>query len=184
MNKLALSAAVAAGTLVFAASANAQYNIPTRAGVSVGIYIPRDAETRAALGDNIMRFGFGNVRAQRTGNLKIGTEFDIISASRGGNRLMMIPVTIMAEQQLPMGESSGFTPYVRGFAGAAYIDYSIVASDGNRHASRVIRPTYGAEAGVVLTDRVRLSARYNIFPRTGGFDFSGTQLSATISVGF
>jgi hypothetical protein len=30
---------------------------------------------------------------------------------------------------------------------------------------------------------VRLAARYNYFPRTGGYDFSGLTLTAAVSLG-
>lgn len=159
------------------AASYAQSSMDT--GVSAGLYLPSDGAVRNAFGSSIFRFGFGQVGSQRTGNFKIGTELDFITANKNGNRLFIVPFTLTAEQQLAF--SGGTRPYIKPFAGLAYMDYS-VGIPGGRSESKVIRFTYGVEGGVVVSDHLRLSARYNVFPKTGGFDFSGLTVMATFSL--
>jgi hypothetical protein len=150
-------------------------------GFSAGIYLPTNGTIRDAFGSQIMRFGFANVGSQRTGNFKIGTELDIISANRNGNRLFIVPFTLGAEQQLSGDQNATARSYIKPFAGLAYMDYGVTVG-ATRNESKVLRFTYGAEFGVVVSDHLRLAARYNVFPKTGGFDFSGLNLSATFSI--
>ncbi len=162
--------------LAFAGAANAQN--PLDIGASVGVFMPSSRVMRDAFGSQVLRFGLGSVGRQSTGNFKIGTEMDIISANKNGNRLFIVPFTFNAEQQL--ATSGALRPYIKPFAGLAYIDYGI-NTFGGRQDNKLIRLTYGAEAGIVLSEKLRLSARYNIF-QNSGLDFSGLTLSATFSL--
>jgi hypothetical protein len=175
--KLSLRSVLLVGTVVAAAAAHGQS--PLDIGASAGVYIPSDGAVRNAFGSSIFRFGFGQVGRQSTGNFKIGTELDFITANKNGNRLFIVPFTLTAEQQL--GFSGTTRPYIKPFAGLAYMDYS-VGIPGGRSESKVVRFTYGLEGGVVVSDHLRLSARYNVFPKTGGLDFSGLTLMATFSL--
>ncbi len=154
---------------------------PLDLGVSAGIYMPTSGAVRDAFGSSVFRFGLGSVGSQRTGNVKIGTELNFITANKNGNRLLMVPFTVAAEQQLTMDRNATTRPYVKAFAGLAYIDYGI-NNFGGRQTDRGIRPTFGVEGGLVVSDRLRLSARYNQMTRIGGFDFSGVTLAATFSL--
>jgi hypothetical protein len=156
----------------------AQAQDPFDLGASVGVFMPSSRTIRDAFGSQVLRFGFGGVGRQSTGNFKLGTELDIISANKNGNRLFILPFTFAAEQQLAM--AGAVRPYVKPFAGLAYIDYGISTPSGRRD-SKIVRVTYGAEVGVVLSEKLRLSARYNVF-QNSGFDFSGLTLSATFSI--
>jgi outer membrane autotransporter protein len=163
---------------VLATTASAQ--IPNL-GATAGLYFPVSREMRDAFGNSIFRFGFGQAAQSKTGNLKIGTSFDIITANHDGNRLFMLPVTLEVEQQLTMNPGATTKPYAKAFIGAAFIDYGIT-QNGNRFSSQVIRPTLGAELGLVFAERLRLAARYNAFQKTGGFDFSGVSVSLTFNL--
>jgi hypothetical protein len=171
---LALASVVVFGA---ASSANAQIDL----GASAGWYIPVSSDVRDAFGNAIFHFGIGSVGRVTTGNLKIGTNLDFITANRNGNRLLIVPLTLEVEQALTMDAHATTKPYIKGFIGGAYMDYGITQA-GIRTEDKVLRMTLGAEFGVVISDRLRLSARYNAFPKTGGFDFSGITLSATVQV--
>ncbi|MEZ0326848.1 MAG: hypothetical protein ACAH95_13190 [Fimbriimonas sp.] len=164
------------GALAVAGAAQAQN--PFDLGASVGIFMPSSGTIRNAFGSQILKFGFGGVGQQSTGNLKIGTEFDIMSANKNGNRLLIMPFVFTGEQQLAM--EGAVRPYIKPFAGLAYIDYGINVP-GGRKESKVIRVTYGLEGGIVLSQKLRLSARYSMF-QNSGFDFNGLTLSATFSL--
>jgi hypothetical protein len=177
MRKTLLGSFAALAIMAAAGPANAQFDI----GASAGFFLPSSGEVRGAFGSSIFKFGIGGVGRQSTGNLKMGTQLDFITANKNGNRMFIAPFTFNVEQALSLDQSSNIVPYVKAFAGLAYIDYGITRG-GLRFDEKVIRPTYGIEGGVVVTDRIRLSARYNMFPKTGGFDFSGLTVAATISL--
>jgi hypothetical protein len=171
-----LSIVVVAGAL----SATSAAQLPGL-GASVGLYMPVDSDVRDAFGSSILRFGFGQDARTRTGNLLIGTSLDIVTANKHGNRLFLAPFTVSAEQALTLDRNASMKPYIKGFLGAAYIDFSI-ERNGSHYDDKVLRAVYGAEFGVVMSDRLRLSARYTAYPKTGRFDFSVLTLSATFSL--
>lgn len=150
----------------------------TGLSLSAGFYVPTNGAIRDAFGSSIFHFGFGGSAPTRTGNLQMGTQLDFITASKNGNRLFMAPLTYNVEQQLTMDPNATVKPYVKGFAGIAYIDYGISVGI-DRFESRVFRPTFGGELGIVLSDHLRVSARYNFFSKADGFDFSGLTVGAT-----
>jgi hypothetical protein len=170
------SAILVLGALSTAASAQ----IPN-VGATVGLYFPTSSEMRDAFGNSILRFGFGDAARSKTGNIKFGTAFDIITANKNGNRLLLVPVTFEAEQQLTLNPAATTRPYVKAFAGIAYMDYGITMG-GTRYDDKLIRTTIGAELGIVFAERFRLSARYNAFPKASGFDFSGMSVNLTFNL--
>ncbi|CAN5469388.1 hypothetical protein BH11ARM1_BH11ARM1_08550 [soil metagenome] len=172
---LALAALALVGT---AAQANAQYDL----GASAGLYLPTSGNVRDAFGSQILKFGFGSVGKVSTGNLKIGTGLDFITANKNGNRMLVIPFTVNVEQALTMDRNASTKPYVKGFAGLAYMDFGIT-TNAIRTEEKAVRMTVGAEFGIVMSDRIRLSARYNYFPKVGGYDLSGISLNATFGFG-
>lgn len=177
MNKTLYGSMAVVALALAATPAQAQFDL----GASAGFFIPTSSEVRDAFGGAIFKFGLGGVGRQSTGNLKIGTQLDFITGSRNGNRMFLVPLTLNVEQALSLDQSGTTIPYVKAFAGIAYMDYGITQA-GIRHEDKLIRATYGAELGIVMAQRFRLAARYNVFPNTGGFDFSGLTLSATVSI--
>ena len=175
--------AAASVLLAVASMANAQQNSQTGIGVSVGIYTPTSSQVRHDLGNQAIQFGLGGASTKRPAEGSITPQYNLIIANGNGNKLFVLPFTYGYEYHFGTDTSSKFLPYVRPFAGVAYYDYSITdLSSGEHDSAKAFGATYGIEGGILLSNKIKVSAAYNYFTPSSGLSFSGWSLSATYSL--
>lgn len=173
---------IVSAALGVTAAAHAQYSDPkTYLGGSVGIYMPTNSMIRDRLGNSTVTFGLGNVGDLPNEAKRIASDFDFITASKDGNRLFVGSLTFGYTRRLGSSLYKTTVPYVKLFAGPSYFDYA-VDTTGGRLSGKKIGLNYGAEAGLLFVNRVKLSARYMGLSEQKGLDFSGFILSATVNI--
>jgi len=150
-------------------------------GGTVGTFTPTGSKLRDAFGANRFKIGFRPVAPKEFPNRWLpDVGVDAISAERRDNRLFILPVTFGVVKRF--GNPKDFIrPYVRVGAGVAYMDYAF-DSGGRRIAAKRFGPTGNLEAGLRITDRVRISATYHVFPEYDETKFDGIELSLTYTV--
>ncbi|MDR3691655.1 MAG: hypothetical protein P4L46_19910 [Fimbriimonas sp.] len=182
MNKKSL---VALGALVTVVSpAFAQQPTPPSAsfGPSIGIFMPSSSEIRKDLGSGAFQIGFGATGVSRPSEGSITPSLSLIVAKGNSNSLYIVPYTFGYEYHFGVDNSSEFLPYIRPFAGVAYYDYSITDTAGSHFGVKRLGGTAGLEAGFQIGSKIRVSAKYNFFTPSSGFDFDGLSLSATYAL--
>ena len=169
---------------VIVSSAFAQQSTSgTGIGVSVGIFDPSSAQIKKDLGSQFLSFGLGGAQTGRPSEGAVTPEYTLIIASGNGNKFFVLPLTYGYEYHFGSASNSKFLPYVRPFAGLAYYDYSITDLASGQHSSaKQLGGTYGLEGGVIIGNKLKVSAAYNYFTNAGGFSFNGLTLSATYSL--
>ena len=151
-------------------------------GVEAGAYFPTDAKIRDIFGTSVFKVGFNYGNAGRQADKwRLTYNFNFLSADKDGSRFFLVPVTA-AVGRIFGDEDSSTRTYVRAGVGFAYMDYGINVSSVDRRTDRKILPTANVEAGVILSDRLRLGGSYNWFSKTDGLDFSGFQVTLSYSV--
>jgi hypothetical protein len=151
----------------------------TYLGLEAGAYFPQDSTIKTIFGATLPRFGLSFINNSQPDKMKPSFDFSVIGANKNGSRFLCIPVTIGLGQQYG-APGSGSRPYWRVGAGAAYFDYSIDPNNtGNPTAAHKIGFTGVAEAGILISERIRLSASYNYFSKQDNFDFSGFDLKVS-----
>ncbi len=63
-------------------------------------------------------------------------------------------------------------PFARLSGGLAYNDHTFDLN-GVHYGTKTVGPDAAVEVGTVVATRWRLSARYNVFTKSDGFDFNG-----------
>lgn len=176
MNVLA-AATLAAGAVI--ASAQNPDNSGTYLGLEAGAYFPTDTVIRNVFGSTLPRVGLNFINNAQPDKLKLSLNFSIIGANKNGNRFLAIPVTAGVGRQYGSAGSSA-RPYWRAGAGAAYFDYSIdPTNSGTPIAAHKVGFTAIGEVGLLLSERVRVSASYNYFSKQDDFNFSGFDLKVS-----
>lgn len=154
-------------------------NAGTYLGLEAGAYFPTNSVIRDVFGSTLPRIGINFINNNQPNKFKPSFNFGVIGANKNGSRFLAIPVTVGVGQQYGH-PGSGSRPYWRAGAGAAYFDYSIDQNNtGNPIAARKVGFCGVAEAGILLSERVRLSAAYNYFSKQDDFDFSGWELKVS-----
>lgn len=172
-------ALVSLAAMALAGHAQAQQVPDIYLGVSAGTYMPTNSTIRRAFGDNVFNYGISPMGAQAaSGSSAPSIEFQ--SANNNGNRLFIGSLTY-GYQKLFGDTSAVVVPYGRVFVGGTYFDYGI-DQPGGRQSGKKFGTTGGAELGIVISNRLRLSAKYNFYSKVDGFDFQGLTLSATVSL--
>ncbi len=173
-----------AAVTLLSAGALAQTNTTTRLfdgkfGISAGAYFPQSAALREAFDDAILSVGFQVIDDRFEDRWKFKPDLSLIRAERRGNDLTVAILSFGAGRSFGKSESS--TPYVQGGVGLAYFDYDFVAGGTSYNDSRLGWATH-VEAGVIMNQSLKLSARYNFLSKQSGVNFSGLEL--TLSYGF
>jgi hypothetical protein len=164
-------------------NAQAQDNKSFSLGVSAGLFFPTDSEIRDIFGESIFRWGITPFADRNVGRWKVFTDIGLVHTENDDDRFLLIPAVVGIETRWGDRETDQAVPYARLGAGITYMDYSIERpSTMVRHRARKFGTTALGEVGVILHDRLRVSASYNWFSKTDGFDFSGLNLSATYTV--
>lgn len=160
-------------------------------GPTVGGYFFTNKLLRDGFGYPVISYGFSPVPTGRPAEHKIQPDINIISASKNGNKLFLLPVTAAYELQLIQksngidrvyGDKPSIIPFVRLLAGPAYYDYALTDSVGVRRSGKTVGITAGAVVGVAFSQRLTLSGGYNYFSKVDGLDFSGFSVNLTYSI--
>jgi hypothetical protein len=146
--------------------------------VSAGSYMPRDATIKGIFGSSSFAWGFGFGKADRTHRNGLGFDLSGVSLSATNNRFFSIGGTYGYEVQ--SGKGSATMTYARVGTGIAYYDYNMNIGINNL-TGKVAKQFSAAEAGIVLSNRISLSAQYMLMPKLSGLDFSGLRLAAMYS---
>ena len=146
--------------------------------VSAGTYMPKDATVKSIFGSSSFAWGFGLGTASRANRAGLGFDMSGISLSASNNRFFSIGATYGYEVQ--SGKGSATMTYARVGTGIGYFDYNLMVGLSNL-TGHVAKQYSLAEAGIVLSNRVTVSAQYMLMPKLSGLDFSGLRLSAMYS---
>lgn len=149
-------------------------------GAKVGISRFSSGETRDLLGSNKLSIGLSPMSKPYSGGYRLGSDVDLTIINKNGNKLALIPVTYGITTNLG-GGNEGVLPYAAARVGVAYADYSITRN-ATRYSTKKLMGTTNFELGVVVNKNLVLSARYDIFPKTEGFDFNGLGFQATWAI--
>jgi hypothetical protein len=156
-------------------------------GIDVGVFRPMSGEIRDKFGDNLLRIGFRPFSRRISDDWKFIFDFMIISASRRGNRMLVVPITFGFTRSFAKPDDDTI-PFVQLGAGPAYYDYSIERDTGvppagvgsiERFRGKKIGGNANVELGVIWNQRFALVGRADFFTKTDDFDFSG--LTFTLS---
>jgi len=181
MNRKPMIALVPMAALALAGAAHAQYDKEDlNFGGSVGFYMPTSSVIKDAFGSSVINYGIGPVGNKRPSSGSVTPSLEILSANKNGNKLFIGTFTYGYEKHLA-DDRSMTVPYIRVFGGLSYFDYGI-DQIGGRQSAKKIGYTTGAEFGLVLASRLRLSARYNFYTKQDDFDFNGLSLTATYAL--
>lgn len=145
------------------------------AGPEIGVYLPSSSTLQSALGKQWMSFGVTTMRQGTQQSKAIGTNWNVISQSRNGNKVFMGSYSLGLSQ--PLGDvGNDLRPYFAIRGGLSYIDYAIGAGAG-RVGGKRLGYNINAEVGVMFGDRLSLSARYDTFSKHEGITFDGLSLN-------
>lgn len=172
----ALLSLAAAALLAWAPGARAQGADGVSIGLRVGAYFPGDVDVRDHFGEVLPIIGIARAMPARPGSFSLFPNLEVSGARSGSDRFLVIPLTLMAEYQLP-GNPRVFVPFVRAEGGVAYYDYRVRLDSANVARARRGGPAGAVEAGAVITPYLRASARYRVFKEFDTLDFSGVELN-------
>lgn len=170
--------------IIAAASAFGQSN-QTFAGPELGVFFPADKSLRDALGNNWVSFGLGRLRVDQADKRRFAWDVEFTSQSKSGSKVFMGALSYGI--LMPLGGGSqpyalsrsglNISPYAAIRAGGSYIDFAVNTNPGRQSGKR-IGLNANAELGILIGDRINLSARYDLNPSHNGLSFSGLTLSA------
>lgn len=148
-------------------------------GLDVSAFFPSDRDiVRAFAAAN---YGIG--LSPTNINFRPGTHFiwdiGLNGDSRAGSRYFTVAPTFGVIYS-PQNEDSQstFRPYFAARVGPYYADYSILRNN-TRFKDRGFGWNGNVEAGLFLTDKIRVSVRYDKFSEKDGFDLGGLRAGVT-----
>lgn len=176
MNRLAL---LTGTTFVLAASSFAQYqNFQQFLGPEVGLYLPAQSALRDAVGSQWVSLGLGSVSLKDAQKTKFSPNFNAITGDKNGNKIFLFSYSFGMTQPLTSDLSkAGVVPFYALRGGLSYIDYGVTTAPGVRTSGKKLGWNGNAEVGIIFSQRLALSARYDLFPRYDGLQFDGLSLS-------
>lgn len=174
-NRLCLLAAAALTIAPLAAQAQYDHYV----GPEVGVFLPTDSNLRGALGSQWWSIGVSTMKQGTMLTQKVGTNMNLISQSKNGNKVFMGSYTfgiVVPFNQDMRKANSDFQPYFAVRAGLNYTDYAITFNS-QRLGGKNLGYNANAEFGIQFGDRFTVSARYDISPDYDGFNFDGLSFS-------
>lgn len=177
MRRALLSLAAVAVLLAVPPQAAAQSD-GLRIGLRLGAYFPSDVDVRERFGDVLPLVGIARAMPARPGSFSLFPSLEVSGARSGSDRFLIVPLTLVAEYQLPV--NGPVVPFVRGEGGIAYYDYRVRLDTANVARGREFGPAAAAEAGLVVSQHLRASARYRLFQEYDNFNFSGFELNLVL----
>lgn len=158
--------------LAVTASAHAQTRY---IGPDIGVYYPSSSTLRDALGDAWFSIGATTMRDGVLQSKALGTNWNVVSKSNGGNKVFMGSYSLGLFQPLG-GPEQQTRPFFAVRGGLSYIDYAIGPTN-NRTSGKRLGYNANAEFGIMFGERLSLSARYDVFSEHDGLNFDGLSLS-------
>jgi len=143
-------------------------------GIDVGVYYPTDSVIRGVYGTGL-KLGISPVTHIRNDNWHLDGDISIIADNHEGNKLFILPVNAAFERSFGP-DNADSQPFVRLSAGAVYNDHSFNIG-ATHYSAKTVGGDAAVEVGTVLSKKLRLSARYNLFTKSDGFEFSGFTFS-------
>jgi hypothetical protein len=154
-------------------------------GPRVGVFFPASSELRSALGDSWVSIGLG-ATDNSTIKRKLGLDWNFIYQSSRGNRVFVVTPSfgiMVPLQNQPVVGNYGTQLYAAARAGISYLDYGITPTGSTvRQSDRRFVMNGNVELGAAFGSNWRASVRYDLMPKTDGFDFSGLTLSVTYGI--
>lgn len=149
-------------------------------GVSYGAYFPKSGEIRDLFGDSMPRYGISPVSKRFDKQWDVNTDINILTASGDDAHLLLIPFTVGASMAFG---GTGLRTYVAANAGPAYYDYKLQRDVASTDVIQTFRKkkigwNTNFEAGILINKRFSVVARYDLFSKSEGFDFSGFSINA------
>jgi hypothetical protein len=185
MNKTKISLSFLSFAVASIASANAPADsgdnharLHPKIAIDIGGYYPNDGDIRDVFGTGI-KVGLSPV-THIANKWRLAGDLGAIVASKSGNKLFIGDANVALESAF--GQEGGAQPYARISGGLAYNDHSFDLNSVHV-SSKNFGPDAAAEVGVTFNNKVRLSARYNVFPNEDGFSFSGFTYSLQYTIG-
>lgn len=144
-----------------------------RFGPDYSIFLPQSAAIRSRFGSNWQGWGIGTGRLDLPrASGAIDTDFSVLTSSRNGNRVTLIPAGLRYRTLL--GGGGGVRPFVGTTINAMLTETRVTEAN---LPSRW-RGGYGGSAylGVAFGDNGVIQAGYQWTSKIRGFDFSGTNV--------
>lgn len=172
MNRSVIALSALAACLAVPALSAAQQLETPYLGASAGVFMPTDSKLREALGGTWFTFGPSSVNPGAYRDRMLGFNYNVLSQNRNGNNVFIFAGSYGIVQ--PIGErmNGAARPYFALRGGLAYMDYSLEV-DNDHISGKRIGWNANAEVGILLIDRVTLSARYDVFGAVDGLSFNG-----------
>lgn len=149
-------------------------------GAEIGAFLPTDSTIRDLLGGTWLSYGIKPVSIKVREGVRLDTDLAVTTRQKNGNKAALVRGTVGFLQQFGDSESST-VPYVAARIGPTYFDYSITQGSVYKSSKRI---GWGGnlEIGVLLSKRLRVSARYDILSEVDGFNFNGFSFGLTYQV--
>lgn len=148
-------------------------------GLDVSAFFPSDKDIVRAFSATSVGVGLSPTNIYYKEGTRFIWDVGINGDSQAGSRYFTIAPTVGYIYSVKTDESnSSFRPYVAVRVGPAYADYSILKNNV-RFKDRKFGWNANAEIGLFLTDKFRISARYDKFSEHDGFDLGGLRVGAT-----
>ncbi len=147
-------------------------------GPKVGVYMPVDGELRDLLGDRWFSIGIAAVRKSAGKRATLTVDWNIVSREDGDNRVLILSPSIGYIYAFT-GPENDVQPYVAARLGLAYFDYRLARFEDQVVSGRRFGVNGNLEFGVMIGERLRLAARYDVYSRMDGFRFDGLSFELT-----
>lgn len=141
-------------------------------GPSVGLYVPSNAGIRKALGSQWYEFGIGPADLSLREGWRVGSDLSMVRRHGNNNKFWMVLPSI-GTTYTAVNRGTDVQPFISFRGGPAYFDYSIDKA-GTRVSTKRVGLNANVEAGIVVSERLRISVRYNVVSKFDGFNFDGT----------
>ncbi len=151
---------------------------PYAIAVGAGVFFPTSAKVRGRFGQSWSGYGLSIVSGCRCPSCPtVGVDINFASRTSGSNYVYLLPVGVSYIYPLPVG--ANVLPYVGAGADLVFSDIRSIP-DGVQSDIRM-GAEFGLITGIVIFRNWQLQARYNFLSPLAGFDFSGLNLSVSVS---
>jgi hypothetical protein len=175
--RIASITAMAAGLMICGtAHAEKDYSVW---GIKAGLFMPTGSEIRDIFGDNWVSLGITPREKVRSDRWNVGFDVGLIYADRGGNSLVLVPATVGVSKRFAPAQNA-VVPYAAVRTGLAYYDYAITRPSTVRYSQSKLDLTGNVEFGVVFSEKLLISARYDWFAKSDDFNFDGLTVWAQL----
>lgn len=145
-------------------------------GPQVGLFYPQSQVLKDALGDSWFSFGASRVRVMELDKHKLTHDWNAISQRDNGSSVFILTGSI--GYVMPFAQEGSTTePYFALRGGLAYMDYA-VDTPGGREASKRLGTNANAALGILVSKKLNIEARYDVWSGQSGLNFNGLTLSA------